>query len=232
MMEIAGKVVLITGASEGIGRATAEVFGREGSKLALASRSEEKLTVLARGMKDVLIVPTDIARPEEVRRMVRAAHRHFGRLDVLINNAGQGMYRPIEKISLGEMQHLIEVNLYGPLVAMQEAIPIMRAQGGGAIVNVSSIVSKSALPLVGGYAATKYALNAITLTARNELAEDGIVVSVVLPKATATGFPQHAIHTEATLKAVRGNLRAVDSPQEVAEKILEAVKSGVAEQYV
>lgn len=231
-MEIAGRVVLITGASEGIGRAAAKLFEKEGARLALASRSREKLDALAAGMNDVLVVPTDVTEPEEVRRMVRAVRQHFGTLDVLINNAGQGMYRPIEAIAVEDLQHLIEVNLYGPLVAMQEAIPIMRSQGHGAIVNVSSIVSKSASPLVGGYAATKYALNAISLTARNELAGDGIVVSVVLPKATATGFPQHTIHTDALLQAVRGHLQEVDPPEKVAERILEAVRSGAAEVYV
>ena len=80
------------------------------------------------GMEDVLVVPTDVTEPEEVRRMVRTVRQHFGRLDVLINNAGQGMYRPIEAIAVEDLQHLIEVNLYGPLVAMQEAIPIMNSR--------------------------------------------------------------------------------------------------------
>ncbi|MDW5563025.1 MAG: SDR family NAD(P)-dependent oxidoreductase [Methanomassiliicoccus sp.] len=232
MAGIKGKVVLITGASEGIGRATAELFGREGARLALASRSERRLAELAESLDDVLTISADMARPEEVRHMVRYAHRHFGRLDVLINNAGQGMYRPVEEIAIEDLRHLMDVNLYGPLVAMQEAIPLMRTQGGGTIVNVSSIVSKKALPLVGGYASTKYALNALSLTARNELAGDGIVVSVVLPKATATDFPHHTIHTDDALQAVRGGLRDVDSPEKVAQRILEAAVSGEAEVYV
>lgn len=231
-MEVGGKVVLITGASEGIGKATAKLFGEHGAYLALSSRSEDKLKEAASEAGSAFVVTADMTRPDEVRRMVRSTHQHFGRLDVLINNAGQGMYRPIERIRRDDIQHLMEVNLYGPLVAMQEAIPIMRCQGGGSIVNVSSVVSKSAMPLVGGYAATKYALNAISLTARNELAEDGIVVSLVHPKATATNFPQHAIHTGDMLQAVRGKIHTLDSPQIVAEKIFEAVRSGIAEQFV
>jgi short-subunit dehydrogenase len=115
---------------------------------------------------------------------------------------------------------------------MQEVMPIMRAQGGGAIVNLSSIVSKGAIPLVGGYAATKYALNAITLTAREELVKDGIIVSVVLPRATATDFPDHTFHTDEALRSVRGNIPDADPADKVALKILEAVESGIAEQYV
>jgi short-subunit dehydrogenase len=178
------------------------------------------------------VIPADLAVPEEARRMVRATYLHYGRLDVLVNNAGQGMYCPVESIRLDGLERLMNVNLYSPLAAMQEAVPIMRAQGGGNIVNVSSVVSKGAIPYVGGYAATKYALNAVSLTARNELERDGIVVSLVLPKATATDFPSHAIHTEEMLQAVRGKIRQADRPEIVAQKILEAIESGAPEVFV
>jgi NAD(P)-dependent dehydrogenase (short-subunit alcohol dehydrogenase family) len=106
----------------------------------------------------------------------------------------------------------MKTNVYGPLIAMQEAIPVMRAQGGGAIVNVSSIVSKSSLPYVGGYAATKYALNALSLTARNELEKDRITISLVHPGTTATDFSEHAYSmSEGLGQKVRASSPHIDS---------------------
>lgn len=141
-MEIAGKVVLITGASSGIGRASARLFARRGARLALAARSAEKLAQLASELPDALAVPTDLRDEAAVRQMVTQTQEHYQRIDVLINNAAQGQFAPIEKINLEIYRTIFEVNVVSVIAAMQEVIPIMRAQGGGVIINISSGVSK------------------------------------------------------------------------------------------
>ena len=112
----------------------------------------------------------------------KAGELQFGRIDILVNNAGQGLCAPVESIDLGDYRAVMELNVFAVLSAMQAVIPIMRQQGGGMILNVSSVVSKNYFTTIGGYASTKYALNALSLTARQELAKGNIVVSVFHPK--------------------------------------------------
>src|SRR5205823_8513223 len=128
-----------------------------------------------------LPVPTDMRDNAAVQRLVDNVHEHYGRIDILVNNAGQGMHVPIEQADLDQYRSILELNVVSVLGAMQAVIPIMRRQGGGIIINVSSGTSKMVLPGVGPYSSTKYALNALTLTARLELAEDNIRVGVVYP---------------------------------------------------
>ena len=109
-----------------------------------------------------------------------------------MNNAGQGLRSTVETIDLDDYRNIMELNVFGVLSAMQEVIPIMRKQGGGTILNVGSMVSKNTFPTLAAYASTKYALNALSLTARQELAKDNIIVSVFHPKMTATEFGQNA----------------------------------------
>ena len=157
-MDIVGKVVLLTGASEGIGLATARLFAQQGAKLALVARSTEKLEQLASELPDSLAVPTDMRDESAVQLMVNQVHQHYGRIDILINNAGQGMHVPVEKTDLQLYRSIFELNVVSVLNAMQSVIPLMRGQGGGVIVNISSGTSKMVLPGVGPYASTKYAL--------------------------------------------------------------------------
>jgi short-subunit dehydrogenase len=109
-----------------------------------------------------------------------------------VNNAGQGLRSSVETINLDDYRNIMELNVFAVLVAMQEVIPIMRKQGGGTILNVGSMVSKNTFPMIAAYASTKYALNALSLTARQELAQDNIIVSVFHPKMTATDFGKNA----------------------------------------
>lgn len=228
-MRMKDKVVLLTGASAGIGKATAKLFAAEGAKMALAARTVSKLEELAAGMKDAFVIPTDMTKPEEVRRMVEETHRHFGRLDVLINNAGQGMHVPIEFADIEDFADIMSLNVYGPLRAMQAVIPIMREQGGGTIVNVSSMVTKAVYPSIGPYAATKCALNMISMTARKELESEGIVVSLLHPGLTDTDFRKNAKKSKRDFKPILGQLPAGDSPEKVADRILHVVETGAAE---
>jgi short-subunit dehydrogenase len=229
-MKINGKVVLITGASSGIVKATAELFGKNGAKLALAARSVDKLEEISASLADSFVIPVDMTRPDEVRRMVQKTHDHYGRMDALINNAGRGLRSPVEHIDLGDFAYVMSLNVYGPLVAMQSAIPIMRKQGSGTIVNISSQVARATFPGLSAYAATKSALTMISLIARKELAEDGITVSVVYPRGTATDFRKHSLQSKMEIKPTEFPAMATaDSPEKVASKILEIVETGAAE---
>ena len=228
-MDINGKVAIVTGASGGIGLATARLFAQHGAKVALAARSAEKLNQLATELPDSLAVPTDMRDAAAITQMVDAVQQHYGHVDILINNAGQGMYMPIEQIKLDDYRSTLELNVVSVIAAMQAVIPLMRQQGGGSIVNISSGLSKMIVPGVGAYASTKYALNAISLTARAELANDHIQVSVMYPGVTATDFADNSIKSEQRSRT--SGFMTPETPEAVAEKILEAVQTGEAEVY-
>lgn len=198
-MEVKDKVVIITGASMGIGEATARVFAEAGAKLILAARSADKLEALANSLPasaETLIVPTDMTDQTQVKALIEKAYARFERIDILINNAGQSAVGPIATVSPDLYRQIIELNLLGPLHAIQAVVPKMKEQGGGVIINISSNVSKMAIPMIGAYASTKYALNGLSLTARNELAADNIRVALFHPGATATDFGKNALRDE------------------------------------
>jgi short-subunit dehydrogenase len=235
-MEIAGKVVLITGASSGIGRASARLFAQKGAMLALAARSAEKLAQLASELSEAIAIPTDMRDEAAVRRMVAQTQEHYGRIDVLINNAGQGLSMPIDRVDIDTYRSVFELNVVSVLVAMQATIPIMRAQGGGVIINISSGTTKIPPERYGTnnpvapYSSTKYALNAITLIGRQELAADNISLGVVYPGVTATNF-FNALAEGRQPSATPAGATSVASAESVAEKILEAVETQAAEVY-
>ncbi len=155
--------------------------------------------------------------------------QHYGRIDILINNAGQGMHVPVAEADLDLYRDVFELNVVSVLNAMQAVVPIMRAQeGGSVIINISSGLSKRIVPGVGPYASNKYALNA--LTARMELASDNIRVGLMLPGITATDFTRNAVRMTAGQTEHHRTLPA-DPPEHVAAKILEAVETEAAEVY-
>ena len=234
-MDIPGKVVIVTGASMGIGAATARVFAHAGAKLVLAARSADKLAEVAKNLPagaEALIVPTDMTDQAQVRALIDAAYERFGRIDILINNAGQAAAGPIATVNPDHYRKIIELNLFGPLHAIQAVVPKMKQQGGGVIINISSNVSKMAIPGIGAYASTKYALNGLSLTARNELAEDNIRVVLFHPGMTATEFGKNALieHRGDGPRPTRDEpMRQPDSAEDVAQKILEAAINEPAE---
>jgi short-subunit dehydrogenase len=226
--ELSDKVTIVTGASSGIGAAFARLAAREGARLVLAARRTERLEALAAELPGAVPVTADLRDPAQVGRLSDAALEHFGRVDVLVIYAGQGLHVPVEQVRLDDLQAVIELNLYAPLLAMQAVAPLMRAQGGGTIVNVSSNTTKMVLPGVGPYSATKSALNQLTATARAEWADDGIVVCLVHPSVTATEF-----HQSLRAGVMRGGGHIVPAPADVvAEAILEAIRTGAAETVV
>ena len=238
-MEVRGKVVLITGASEGIGSATARRFAAEGTKLALLARSADALTKLADELQaqgaEAIAAPADMRDPEQVKKAVAKTADHFGRIDILINNAGQSVIGRIEELNLDHFRQIIELNIIGPVAAMQAVIPIMREQGGGIIINVSSMVSKMKLQWLAGYACTKSALNMITDTARDELAPDNIRVISIFPRTTATDFHVHALGGAPGRQRptpTRTGPVIIDTPEHVADRILDAAINEPNDQYM
>jgi short-subunit dehydrogenase len=230
-MDIKNKVVIVTGASSGIGLATAKLLSEKGAKLALVARSKEKLEQLSKRLSGSVAVPADMTKPDEIKEIVKRTEAHFGRIDALINCAGQGYDAPVEKTDLDIFRHIFDLDVVGPLVAMQQVIPIMRRQGGGAIVNVSSGTALMYLPNNGAYSAMKRALASISLTAREELKRDGIVVSVVYPYMTLTDFEKNTIKDPSlTQEEPEGTLPfPPDTAEYMAQKILEGIETGEPE---
>lgn len=232
-MEIKGKVAIVTGASSGIGLATAELLTYEGAKVALVARSKDRLKSLSKKLANSLPVPCDMSKEDEIVRMVEKVKKHYGRIDILINNAGQGYDATIENTKMGTFRKLFELDVLGPLVAMQKVILGMKAQKEGAIINVSSGTALMALPNMGAYSSLKQALAGLSLTARGELEKFNIKVSVIYPYITLTDFEKNTIKDgKMEWGDGGGAFQPPDSAEFVAEKIIEGIKSGKAEIFV
>jgi short-subunit dehydrogenase len=224
-MEIAGAVCIVTGASSGIGAATARVLAGRGAKVVLAARRAERLDALAVELPDALAVPTDVTAPGQVERLVGVALEAHGRVDVLVNDAGQGLHVPVVDLDPDDLRAVFDLNVVAALVALRAVAPSMLARGRGAIVNVSSATSLRVFPGLGGYAATKAALNVLSETARLELEAGGVKVSVVYPSVTATEFHRHLRAGE-----IAPGARAMtpDPPERAAAAITFAIETGEA----
>lgn len=224
-MQIEGKVALITGASEGIGAACAAEFARAGARLSLTARSEEGLrrAALAAGGDPALITPGDLTE-EAVRRLImeRTLER-YGQLDILINNAGVGVYGPSWTVSMENARRQMELNYFALLGLLQLAVPHMRARGAGVLVNVGSIAGKATLPWMTLYSSTKHAVGALTEGLRMELRGSGVHAMLVCPGYVTTGFQQNVLAGAAPPRVVRARRFAI-SPGECAAAIRRGVE--------
>lgn len=235
-MEIKNKIVIVTGASSGIGEATARLLSQNSAKVALVARSKEKLERLAKEFGNSFAFPADMSKEKEIKEMVKKVKDHFGRIDVLINNAGKGYDAPIEKLNIKTFRKIIDLDLIGPIVAMQQVIPIMRKEGKGLIINISSGTALRVLENMGGYASLKQALAKVSLVARQELKKDKISVSVVYPYITDTDFEKNSVKDAVEEKwngddSRKFKLPPADSAEFVAEKILDCIKNEQAEVF-
>lgn len=233
-MEIKGKVAIVTGASGGIGLATAKLLAEEGAKVALIARNEEKLSALVREIPESMFVVCDMTKEKEVKEMIAEVYEHYGRIDILVNNAGQGYDAGIEKIDIPTLRKIYDLDVIGPLVAIQEVIPIMR-KVGGSIINVSSGTALMNLPDAAGYSSAKRALAQISTTAAVELKKDKISVGVIFPYVTATDFERNTIrggNLQFDADWIKNLPHPPDTPETAAEKIIEGIKSGESIIYV
>ena len=190
------KTVLVTGASSGIGRAAALAFAEAGANLVLVARRAGVLTRVAteagnRGV-ETLIVPTDVTKATEVKSCFNKALEKFGTIDIVVNNAGVLIPSPIVETRRADLQAMLNVNVFGALNVLQAAVPIMRGQGYGHIVNVGSLAGRRGFSPLGGYSATKFALVGLTEALRTELVGENVHVSLVLPSVVDTPMAERA----------------------------------------
>ena len=196
-MKLQGKVAVITGASMGIGEAIAELFLREGARLVLCARDLARTQAAAQRIgataENSLCLTCDVTHRDQVDALAQAAVQKFGRIDIWINNAGFGLNDSVEKVDMSQLRQMFDTNFFGMMECMQAAIHIMRRQGGGDIVNISSVSGHIATPYMGGYAATKHAMQAIGMAARMELRRHNINVVTVCPGYIATDFGKNML---------------------------------------
>jgi NADP-dependent 3-hydroxy acid dehydrogenase YdfG len=189
------RVALVTGASSGIGEATAEALAGEGASVALAARRAEELEDLADRLEtegaDTLVLPTDVTDEGQVEEMIETTSEELGRLDVLVNNAGVMLLEPVIEADRDNFRQMVEVNLLGLMNATHAALPIMEEQGNGHIVNLSSVAGREASANGSGYNATKFGVNGFTEALRQEVNDDGIRTTLIEPGIVDTELQEH-----------------------------------------
>ena len=225
------QIIVITGATSGIGLATAQAAAKAGARLVLAARSQADLDTVARQLGGrVATVAADVADPEAVRRIHEAAHANFGGFTTWVNNAGVGMWGKLEQGNLADFKRLYDTNFWGVVNGSLEAIKHLKKHGG-ALINLGSEVSDVSVPIQGMYASSKHAIKGFTDALRIELADEKAPVSVTLikPAAINTPFPEHARNYLSEKPKLP---QPVYAPEEVAHAILHAATHQVRDIYV
>lgn len=228
-----GKTIIVTGASAGIGSATVRLLAQRGANVVLSARRAERLEQLTAELAALpgkrLVVAGDVRDAAYRQRLVDETIASFGRIDVLVNNAGLGHVAPVAELPADHLQTVFDTNVYAPLYLSQLVLPIMQQQQAGQIINVSSIVGQRPLPTTSAYTASKSALNFFTRSLRMELQRSPITVTLVYPGLTNTEFHQGTLGTPR--KPLRGNLRGV-SAEKVAAAIATAIEQRRQEVYI
>lgn len=221
-MNLEGKVAVITGASMGIGEAIAKLFLQEGAKVVLCSRDLARTKAAEQrigGGTNTLSVVCDVSKRDQVNALVKAAMAKFGGIDIFVNNAGFGLNDAVAEMDMAEFRRMFDTNLFGAVECIQAVVPVMRQQGGGDIVNISSVSGYISTPYMSGYAATKHAMNAIGKAARMELLRHNINVLTVCPGYIATDFVKNMVkgkHSE----RVGSSVKYAVTPDVVADATL------------
>jgi short-subunit dehydrogenase len=231
-MEIRNNVVLVTGATAGIGRATAVALAQKGANVVITGRREARLQTLTAELShypgERLAIAGDLCDEAFTRQLIHQTVDHFGQIGVLINNAGFGHHSPLTKTPLADIRAIFELNVFALMTACHTAVPYMRQQGFGQIINVSSIVGQRPLVDSGAYTASKTAVNFLTRSLRMELMRENITVTLVYPGLTATEFAQARL---GQTRSNRFGLKGVP-PEKVAKKIVRAIERNRQEVYV
>ena len=220
-MEIDGKVVVITGASMGIGEAIAKIFAENGANVVLSARDLGRLEAARARIRrqNTVAIGCDVTRHEDIQRLLHAALDRFGRVDVWINNAGYGLMDSVAQMKMEECRRMFDTNLFGAIECMQAVTPVMKQHGHGTIINVSSVAGHIAVPFMAAYGATKHALNAIGKAARLELKGSGVHVMTVCPGYIATDFALNAVKGAERMRLGMAARRGI-SPDRVARAVL------------
>jgi NADP-dependent 3-hydroxy acid dehydrogenase YdfG len=223
---IEGKVVVITGASSGLGEATARMLSAQGATVVLGARRVERIVALAdelvRGGAQALALQTDVTRATDVQRLVDAAVEKYGRIDVMINNAGLMPSSPLERLKIADWDRMIDVNIKGVLYGIAAALPHMQARKSGHIVNVSSVAGHRVRAGTAVYSATKHAVRVLTEGLRQEVKAYNIRTTIVSPGAVATELPDSI--TEADVQAgVKAFYEIAVSPDAFARAVVYAL---------
>ncbi len=222
LIDLAGKSVIVTGASSGIGASTARLLHAAGAHPVLAARRADRLAALSKELDGALAVPTDVTDPAQVRDLVAAALDRHQRIDGLVNNAGASLHGPLDQVDLAEFDQVLRLNVVGLLAVTQAVLPAMRERRFGRIVNISSGTTRRVAVGLGAYASTKVAVNMLSAVLRQELADDGIAVSLLLPSITATEFGDGMF----TLGASSRPGMVVHSPDYAAGVVLRLLRTG------
>ncbi len=221
-MNTDSKVIMITGASSGIGKATALLLAEKGAKLVLGARGEAKLAELNKRINDSggesLYAITDVSKRENVARLVQMAIEHYGRLDVVINNAGVMPISPLDELKVDDWEAMIDINIKGVLYGIAEALPIFRSQASGHFINIASTAAHRVVPNQSVYAGTKFSVRAISEGLRQE-AGDKLRVTIISPGMTRTEYVESA-----TDLLVRANVEIAMPPRAVADAIAFAIE--------
>lgn len=228
MASLKQKVAIVTGASSGIGEATAIALAAAGAKVAIAARRSERLETLTQRIQqnggEALPITADVANEAQVQHMVSATKDKWGRVDILVNNAGVMLLGPVYEANTEDWRRMFDVNVLGLMYATHAILPLMKAQGEGHIVNISSVAGRVANAGTGVYNATKWAVNAFSESLRKEVHKDKIRVTIIEPGLVATELPQHITNSSAKerAKAFYESVRSLDS-EDIAAAIVYAV---------
>lgn len=227
--DLDGKVAVVTGASSGIGEATAKSLSEEGADVVLAARREEELRDLADQIEteggDTLVVPTDVTDEADIQELVDRTVEEFDRLDILVNNAGVMLLEEVEDADPDNFQQMVDVNLSGLMKLTRAALPIMQDQGSGHVVNISSVAGRKSFPGSSAYSATKFGVNGFSEGLRQEVTgEDDIRITLIEPGFVDTELAEH-IPDENIQEQTKQTLETMDAltPQDVARSITYAV---------
>lgn len=226
--KLEGKVALVTGASSGIGEATALALAEEGASVAIAARRLDRLEDLARRIQDnggkVLAIALDVAEEEQVKKAIETIQSELGRIDILVNNAGVMLLSAVDGADTKEWRQMVDVNLLGLMYATHAVLPAMKTQGGGHIVNISSVAGRFSFTNCAVYNATKFGVNGFSDALRQEVSRDKIRVTIVEPGVVDTELTTH-ITTKEIKDREQKRLQTITALQsdDIAEAIVYAV---------